>query len=272
LLTAKVRTARRLFHTAGLRGIAAEACAQARERVSKWWYRDRVWIGKLVTLTGNELTLDGCRFTLQHPLVTDKTRARFLRGRYERAERVLLDKWLDDGAPVVELGGGLGVVACIVNRRLQHPDRHVVLEANPSLIPLLDHHRTINGARFTIVHGAIDYSGRGSVRIDVNRDFLAGRVGDTTMDATEVPAVRLRDLCRDYPYDNATLVCDIEGVETQLVEHDGDVLARRFQMLVVETHPQFRSPTECAAMSSRLDQLGFAEVDTARTVYVYRRR
>jgi FkbM family methyltransferase len=272
VLTTKVRTAQRLFHTGGLRSIAAEAREQARERVSKWWYRDRVWIGKLVTLGGNELTLDGCRFTLSHPLITDKTRARFLRGRYERAERVLLRKWLDGSAPVIELGGGLGVVACLINRGLQHPDRHVVLEANPALIPLLHHHRTVNGGRFTVVHGAIDYSGRGSVALAVNRDFIAGRVDHAVVDATEVPAVTLRDLCRDYPYEDATLVCDIEGVETQLVAHDGDMLARRFRMLIVETHPQLRSAAECGAMAARLEQLGFVQVDTARTVCVYRRR
>ena len=80
-------------------------------------------------------------------------------GRYERPERELLRTYIEPARPVIELGGGLGVIASLINRRLHDPERHVVVEANPSLLPVIDANRRRNDARFSIVHGAIAYGG-----------------------------------------------------------------------------------------------------------------
>ena len=236
----------------------------------RMWYQDRSWIGRLVAISGNSVVVDGCRFTLAHPLVTDTMRARIVRGRYERSERELLQVWLNPDAPVVECGGGIGIVATLINRRLTRPERHLVVEANPFLLPAIEQQKRLNGAAFTILNGAIDYSGRQVVSLSVDDDFISGRLGSERKRVFTVPAVTLRALIEQHPWHGATLVCDIEGTETELVEHDVDVLARGFRMLFIEAHPEFRSPRQLNTMFERLEHAGFSRVATVRKVHLWR--
>ena len=244
----------------------------ARTRLRRAWYKDRPWIGRFVALAGNRVVLDDCRFTLAHPLVTDAMRARIVRGRYERSERELLDKWLDPDAPVIECGGGLGIVAVLVNRRLIRPRQHLVVEANPCLIQLLERQKALNGAAFTVLHGAIDYSGSIVASFNVNDDFISGRLDSQSSCSVAVPALTLRALIEQQPYQGATLICDIEGTETELIEHDCDVLAQRFEMLYIETHPEFRPVNQINTMFARLEQFGFARLGSVRKVHAFRNR
>jgi FkbM family methyltransferase len=268
----KLATAARLLRGKGATALVHETGRQLRPlgwRLRRWWYKDRDWLGRLVALSGNRLTVDGCRFELSHPLITNATRARMLRGRYERSERALLDAWLDRQSPVIELGGGLGVTATLINRRLHDPERHVVVEANPLLIPVLYKHRQLNGGRFAIRHGAISYSGESTPALAIGRDFLSARLGNSAPVCVAVPTLTLKDLVREYAYERVALVCDIEGTETDLVEHDGDVLRSHIATFIVEVHPEFRSAVERQNMFSALDRLGFARTANIRKVHVF---
>lgn len=240
--------------------------------VRRCWFHDHAWLGLLVELSGNWVELDGCRFDVSHPQITRGLRARLLRGRYERSERELLKDWLDTGSPVIELGGGIGVVATLVNRRLRDRSRHVVLEANPSLIGVIERQKAVNGGAFTVVHGAVDYSGAKMVHLHVDGEFLSGRVDGESGHRVAVPTVTLEELLRRYPWKDVTLVCDIEGGETQLVEKDGELLHEHCSLLIIEVHPEFRTAEQCAALFERLDALGFERVKRVRKVHAFRRR
>ena len=100
--------------------------------------------------------LDGCRFRLDTPEVSDALRYLLLSGKHEKSERILVKKYVDADLPLVELGGALGVVSCVANKLLTRPDQHVVVAANPALIPILLDNRDRNGCRFTVVNRAID--------------------------------------------------------------------------------------------------------------------
>ena len=240
--------------------------------VRRCWFHDHAWLGRLVELRGNWVELDGCRFDVSHPQITRGLRARLLRGRYERTERELLTDWLDTGSPVIELGGGIGVVAMLVNRRLREPSRHVVVEANPSLIPVIERQKAVNGGGFTVVNAAVDYSGAQTVHLHVDGEFISGRVDGESGDAVAVPTMTLEQLLRRHPWNDVTLVCDIEGVETQLVEKEGEVLRDHCNTLIIEVHPEFRSPEQCAALFDRLHALGFERVKRVRKVHAFRHR
>jgi FkbM family methyltransferase len=237
----------------------------------RWWWRDHEWLGRFVALRGNLVRLEGCRFDVSHPLISNALRARLLRGRYERSERELLAAWLDPAAPVVELGGGIGVVATLVNRRLRHPARHVVVEANPALIPVLERQKALNRARFTIVHGAVAYGVSDTAALHVDMEFISGRIGAAQTATVAVPALTLRQVLEPRPWTDVTLVCDIEGLETELVEYEGDILARSCRTLVIEVHPEFRSAEQRAELFARLGALGFAKVASVRKVHAFRR-
>lgn len=241
----------------------------ARVWIRRAWYQDRSWVGRLVVFTGNTVAIDGCRFTLAAPLVTNAMRARIVRGRYERSERELLSAWLNPNAPVIECGGGLGIVATLINRRLTRPEQHLVVEANPYLLPVIERQKRLNQAAFTTLNSAIDYSGRQLVSLSVDDDFISGRLGSERTSVFTVPAVTLRALIEQRPWHGATLVCDIEGTETELVEHDTDVLARCFDMLFIEAHPEFRSREQLNTMFERLERAGFDRVAAVRKVHLF---
>ena len=194
-------------------------------------------------------------------------RTRLWRGTYERSERALLQRWLDSQAPVVELGGGIGVVSTLVNCRLSNPTRHVVVEANPELLPILARQRQLNRASFNVEHGAIDYSGAATTTLDVSDGFLAGRVASG---GPGIPVVTttLERVFERHPWTGVTLICDIEGLETDLVEHEGEIIERHCRTLVIEVHPEFRPDQARARMFEALQRRGFRLVDHLRKVHV----
>lgn len=267
-------TAKRTLATRGIAGVADAVAWRfngLRRDIRRWWLRDHAWLGRFVELRGNWVQLGGCRFDVSHPQISRALRARLLRGRYERSELELLKAWLDPAAPVVELGGGIGVVATLVNRRLHSPAEHVVVEANPSLIPVLERQKAANGVAFTVEHAAVDYSGAPTATLRVGDEFIGGRLGEADAPGTfEVPTITLARLLARYPSTGGTLICDIEGVETQLVAREGHLLRAHFDTLVIEVHPEFRSQAECDALFAQLAALGFERVASVRKVHAFR--
>jgi FkbM family methyltransferase len=246
---------------------ASEGLASATRRLRRWWRRDHAWWGAAIRLARATVWLDGHLFDTSHPLISDAMRTRLWRGTYERSERALLQRWLDSNAPVVELGGGIGVVSTLVNCRLSNPARHVVVEANPGLLPILERQRQLNGASFNVEHAAIDYSGAATTTLNASDGFLAGRVRNGGP-GIAVVTTTLGRVFERHPWTGVTLICDIEGLETDLVEHEGEILERHCRTLVIEVHPEFRTDEARARMFDALQRRGFSVVDNLRKVYV----
>jgi hypothetical protein len=80
-------------------------------------------------------------------------------GLYEVPERFAVRNFGRCDLPVVEFGGSVGVVVCLLNRRLRNLGNHVVVEADPGWAPLLTENRGQNRCRFEISHGTAGVSG-----------------------------------------------------------------------------------------------------------------
>ena len=266
----QIATAIRVWTAAGTAGIADAAAARLLGGVHRWCCRDHELLGRVVELRGNWVRLDGCLFDVSHPEIPRALRARLLQGRYEYSERQLLKHWLNPKSPVIELGGGIGVVSTLVNRRLLEPAHHVVVEANPALIPVIKRQMVMNDAHFTVVNAALDYSGAATVPLQIARDFLSGRTGEASGLGIRVPAITLRQLLRRYPWTGATLICDVEGAETELVEREGELLRLHCDALVIEVHPKVRSAARCEALFTRLEGFGFRKVASVGKVHAFR--
>ena len=232
----------------------------------RWRTRDRAWVGRCVRLLGT-VRVDGCRFDVSSPLISDELKCRVFYGRYERTERELLRRHLPVAAPVVELGGGMGLVACIVNRRLQNPDRHVVVEANPLMHPLIERNRSLNGSRFELVHAAIGYSGP-RVALKRGDDLLGSRF--QAADDGDVPVIQLREILDRCDFETCTLICDIEGGEIELVQNELETLRSRVGLIVLEEHPEYCAEADRAGMFKLLTGIGFESIDALRKVHVFR--
>ena len=178
---------------------------------------------------------------------------------------------LEPSLPVVELGGCLGVVACLTNRRLMRPDRHVVVEAHPDLISVLRTNRDGNGAGFEIVHAALAYR-QDRVEFHQGGNILAGRLAREGGRRFTVPAVTLTHLLNTSAFERCTLVCDIEGAEVDLIENDSATLAERVMTLIIEWHPYVTGAAAVTAYQRQLEALGFELRFEAGGVSAYRNR
>jgi FkbM family methyltransferase len=227
------------------------------EKAAMWWrLGDPIDLRKLIGRPSPVARLDGCRFELDASEMSENLRYLLLSGKHEKPERMLVRRFLDPTLPVVDLGGSIGVVSCITNRKMRHPRLHVVVEANPSLIPLLVRNRNANRCHFTVLNRAIGYGGA-RLRLHVSPNVLASTVygeSDTTID---VETTTLGAILDDQGYQRCNLVCDIEGAEADLVRNEAGTLSAHVDMFIVEVHERLIGTAPTQAMLRTLSDAGF---------------
>lgn len=239
--------------------------------LARWLARSplhsRWLIGRLVEIGGNQVTVHGLTFSLDNPLITTREKSLVCLGIHEAPELGLVHQHLVPGVPVIELGGGIGIVSCIINRKLTQPRDHIVVEANPDLIPTLETNRRLNRCEFQIRNAALAYGGDEAVlAID---SFVTSRVGGGGTRQARVAATTLARLLQQSGFARINLVVDIEGAEADLVEQEGTVLSERVRTLILETHARVTGVDHTARMIAAIRSLGFAEVGRSRHVSAF---
>lgn len=202
--------------------------------------------GRVVEFRKNVVHIEGSKFKVDVPSITRDQKANFLFDRYERPERVALRQYLNRSLPVIEFGGNIGVVSCIVNKRLTRPQNHVVVEANPELIPFLERNRRINNCQFRIDNSAVRY-GTSDLTFHINENILASSAQMKRGRSVTVPTVTLGALLDLHGFQTCTLICDIEGGEIDLITYEQDVLKNRVSTIFLEVHPKItgRNAIDC---------------------------
>lgn len=236
------------------------------------WY-SQLWGGWRVERGGNVINLDGMTFSLDWPHFTLSLKNTISKGQYEAEERELVRRWLPADVPVVELGGGLGAVSCLANRKLADPKRHLVVEANPAMVPVLERNRDINGCQFTVTNKALGYDAD-TITMEIDQDFVASSaVGMVTSTAhtVQVPATGVAAAMADQGFDRVGIICDIEGAEAELVKREFPVLGEKIRYILAELHPLVIGEAATAELKESLLQLGFAEKQTIGDCIFYSR-
>lgn len=235
-------------------------------RVRSWWKQH--FIGYCIELFGNAWTLDGLRFSLDDPSIATKLKSRFFWGTYEDKERRLVRKHLPCDLPVIEGGGSIGVVSCVMNRILKKPSEHLVIEANPRLILILTKNRNQNQCKFEIVNAAIDESGP-EVTFYLHEKFVGGSAQRKTETPVTVPTVTVKKILEKKGWQKVSLVIDIEGAEIDLIRKEADVLRKHVAVIIAEMHPIISGDTAIAQALKELESLGFMFQERQMDVYVY---
>jgi FkbM family methyltransferase len=266
---------RRLEHAIRVRSLKSGLLAVA-DRIlgilAPAFWRDRApwYAGRSLKLLKSSVRLDGNKY-----VVPKNEQAEWFQGllwleRYEVCERYAALKWLDPALPVIELGAAIGVVSCLVNSGLRERTRHICVEANPALIPVLRQNREHNGCQFVIKHGALAY-GAVSVQFGVSDAFVeSSTMARNAAHWVEVPAVQLERVLVDAAIEECSLICDIEGTELDLVAREGDCLRRRVRTIVLEVHPEQLGSDGINTLRDELARLGFAEQWRMDDVWVMR--
>jgi FkbM family methyltransferase len=246
--------------------------------VDRWrWYKtsfqmDNWAIGRVIELTGNTVTLDGIKLRLDNPLVSTRHKSSIYFGMYEIEERDFSKRFIDRTLPTIEIGGSLGGVACITNKLLANPYRHVVVECNPIMLPTLTHNRNLNECTFFIEPCAIAY-GTDSVSFSISDHFMLGGIHADGRKIT-VPATTLADLMRKHGFETINVITDCEGAEVEIVENELDLLRQRVAWIIMEAHEKERGTEAIAKMFSSLESAGFEIVarDPEKLVFALRNR
>jgi FkbM family methyltransferase len=229
------------------------------------WYRARISvnnraIGRLVELSGNRIRIAGLRFSVDAPSISTAHKSTLFFGLHEIDERALLQRWLPKNLPLVEFGGGLGVVSCIANRLLERRDRHIVVEANPYLLDLLTTNKKLNRAGFQILNRALSY-GAETATFSIDSSFVGSRVAGPNAAMVSVATTSLEDILNQSGFEQCSVVCDIEGAEIQLVEHELEVIKRRVPFLLIELHPYAVGQERVDRMVESLRDAGYRTRD-----------
>ena len=227
-------------------------------------FEDNWLLGRFVELRGNTGTLDGCTFDLDQPVIATFLKSRFLLNSWEEEARYLFKKYQPVDLPLIELGSSIGIVSCITNKQLTNPESHLVVEANPLLLPILEKNRAQNGCRFQVLNKAIAY-GSAEVHFNFNGRCNEGRLSSTAADIT-VPATTLREILEITGFTKANMVCDIEGAEIALIENEGQVLSDHFDWIIIEVHFS-EGPEKTRAL---LEKLNFKLIEEFENNHIYR--
>jgi FkbM family methyltransferase len=168
--------------------------------------------------------------------------SRFFFKTYEQEEIALAKKYIHGSETILELGACIGVISCVTNKRLNKPDQHVVVEANPDLIPCLTQNRDVNNCSFRILNAVV--SDKEKVAFYTYGSALAGSIvekkninGDNnTFKKLQIDSCTPNQIERDTGVKFDTLIMDIEGGEIELIEKFKDWISS-LHLLMIEFHP-----------------------------------
>lgn len=198
------------------------------------------WLPRfLSTRRTGAIDLSGVRLSLPRDTVEPRIMRGIAAGSYEWQEVAVARHILKPDNRVLELGAGVGYVACASLTR-QTPAAWKSVEANPALIPIIERNRELNGVDFNLEHaayGAFD----GPMTLGLWAASLMD--SDDSVSAVEVPG---RDgAAAIAAYRPSLLIMDIEGAEY-------DILSRLdmsgIDRMLIEFHPaQVDAATHTAA-------------------------
>jgi FkbM family methyltransferase len=217
----------------------------------------------------SEAVIDGIRIDMNNPHVIPVLRWFMQSGLYEKSERKLFLHHFPTNMPIIELGAGIGVVACISNRHLTVPAKHIVVEANPNIIEHLERNRKINHSQFKIIHAAVSYE-KERVDFNIHRIFISSGIRNNKSGSITVPVITLQKIAETANFNTFNLICDIEFSEFQLIKHEISFMRDHVKWFLVEIHKHFGDRTQLkSAMQILLDN-GFALVEKCNNVFCYR--
>ncbi|BFP51275.1 hypothetical protein ACWGBY_18030 [Streptomyces griseus] len=193
-------------------------------------------------------------------VVAEKARREIESGVYEIDEINATREVLRPDLPVIELGAGIGVVSCYVNRLLDDRKQHIALEMHADALEILERNRDLNGCEFQPYFGTLMYEGDTHLpeleaahieKMSTEWDpcHHAGLDGASKQ-------VTLRQLVEETGWERFNLVADMEGMEMAMLQHDFDVIRERAETVSLEIHSHALGTRGAAWVVRTLEEAG----------------
>lgn len=228
--------------------------------------RCNLFFGLIFTLFFKKYRSNGLIFEISKKQFPIPNRASLLFDIYEGAERQKVENYIQPEDSIVELGGGIGVIACTANRILSDKTRHVVVEPNPETLPFLYRNRRLNRAEFLVINSVI--SPKKIVTLTVSNMLTESRVGESGQ-TCRIAGVTLGELDEKFGPFNV-LVMDIEGAEKFVVETNADTVSK-FRLIILELHPSIIGEDECDKIRDKFVEIGFERLEEKSCVEAWRK-
>ena len=228
--------------------IAALTLALARSDDKQPWMRRT-----LRGLQDAHIRVQGIDLWVPPDVVSPNLIARMAQGQYETGECQSIVQDLRPGDRLLDLGAGLGLVSLVADRACPGVACAVV-EANPRLIPVLQHNLAAQGCMATILHGLAGLKD-GTAPFHLATEFWASarHASATDVETVQVPDLDMTRILAEI--DPTILLMDIEGAEADLLPVLDLSGLRR---LVVELHPEVYGLTQQYRLIGQLIAQGFA--------------
>ena len=213
-------------------------------------------LGLAFRLFRGRFHLEGMRFEVPIAGQSLSSLATYWFDDYEAPEREFCTRYIRHTDRVCELGGCLGIVSMTINLRLRKTNDHIVIEANPALLPLLEKNRQLNHGGYRVLHRAV---GDGQpVRLNLSSGLLTSTRSNE--EGVLVPGCTVNELFAEHgPFD--VLVMNVEGAEEQVLLGAGRAW-QSVRLIVLEWHPTLIGEDTFRQAQQLLRDSGFACVAT----------
>lgn len=136
------------------------------------------------------------------------------------------------------------------------------------MLPHLLANRERNGCLFKVEHCALAYDIE-QVAFRPHLEFLGNfLLQGGSRPAVSVPVTQLRRIVDDEGFSQFAVICDVEGQEFQLLEHEIETL-RRASLIIIEIHPHMIGAQNTEKILATLAREGFLVEKEAAVVVVF---
>jgi FkbM family methyltransferase len=194
-----------------------------------------LWVNRAISaLTREMLDVYGIRLCVPAPIVSPAVLLPMIKGGYERSEMMFITTVIKPGDRVLELGGGIGFLACYLQSNIPNV-RIRTVEANSDLIPLMEKNLRLNACRAEVIQG-LAATQDGEATFNVAENFWSSSVMDIPSHYTtqKVRAIDTNRLIRDFKPNK--MIIDIEGGEVDLVP---GLHLSNIEALIIEVHQRY---------------------------------
>lgn len=222
-----VHRARSKYKKSGITGTLRSAISYFSSNISLY-----IWKARLKS-TGRKYQYHG--ITLDLLCLDPVVQRNIVNGNYESGTLKNIDEYLSPNDDVIELGAGIGLVSCYIDRYLSNKSIQIVLEPNENIINELQKNAKTNDGDFQIINAAYSPN-HDSVELTVDGAFWGGTTildGDRTM---TIDGINLENLTNIHGLAEFTLISNMEGAEYLLLYNEIDVLKEKCDKLMVGFH------------------------------------
>lgn len=214
---------------------------------------------------GSVIEIDGISMRID-PRMSEHNIRKLARGRHTKHERALLRDALQPDDRVMELGGGIGMVAIDCSKRLGG-DAVVSYEPSPGMETLIHDNYGLNDVSPTLIMAMVgETAGTRTFNVAPQFSRSSAHASDEGTVPVEVPVLAFEDEVQRHSPN--VLVCDIQGGE---VEFFGHADLSGFRLVLVEVHPDLIGLSGSREVCRRIRAAGLKDVGRAGQSLLFQR-